>query len=74
MTLPEQVLHLQVELLADTPHRRWNSEKNALTAGGSWDTILFTTVFFNVGYGPWQSAAWAGTLEAARLEMANGRE
>lgn len=49
MTFADQVLGINAELIADMPHRRWNSEKNALTTGGGWETILFTTVFFNVG-------------------------
>lgn len=69
MNFADQVMRLSTELIADMPHRRWNSEKNAITLSGGWETILFTTVFFNVGYGPWLSASWAGALEGARAEM-----
>lgn len=41
MTYADQVLGINAELIADMPYRRWVSEKNALTAGGGWEIVLF---------------------------------
>eukprot|EP00971_Amphidinium_carterae_P205685 4081762-Amphidinium_carterae.1 len=70
-TFMDQVMHLRAELVFDLPHRTWNSEKNALTAGGAWETVLLTTSLFNVSYGPWLSGGWGSTLQGARREMAS---
>lgn len=68
MTYADQVLGIKAGLIAGMPHRRWNSEKTrSLPAEGGGRSS--SPQFFNVGYGPWLSASWAGALNAARAEM-----
>ena len=69
LTFADQVLKLRVEGIADCPHRRWNNEKNGLTDAKAWDVVLLFSVFFNVGFGPWLSGSWQGTMDGARKEM-----
>ena len=64
----DQKLHLAVELLWDPPHRTWNNDKNGITHGGAWETVLLYGFPFNVNFGPWLGKGWLQKLREARAE------
>ena len=48
---------LRVICLRDPFLREWNDVTNALRAVGLWDTVLLSTVCFNLPHGPWNGQA-----------------
>ena len=50
--------NLDCDLLADPPHRFWNSEKLGLLAGHAWEAVLLTSIPYSVNDGPWASAGF----------------
>ena len=47
---------LSTMLMADPPHRFWNSEKLGLVQGGGWEVVALMTLVFNINLGPWKPA------------------
>ena len=57
------VLHLCMLLMADPPHRFWNSEKLGLLQGSGWEVVSLLTIVFNIGFGPWNTSSWQQSLQ-----------
>ena len=61
--------YLYCGLLADPPHRFWNSEKLALLASHAWEAVLRTTIPYSVHDGPWLSAGFHTQVQEAKADF-----
>ena len=67
-------LALSLEGFSDFAHRTWNDNKNSLKRSGFWFLKLSAILIYNVGYGPWATAAfYHQLLEHASAKVANLR-
>ena len=48
--------------LSDVFHREWNDCKNALGDCQLWNTVVLTTMSFNLFHGPWGTCSWHGKV------------
>lgn len=59
-------LGLKVEATPDVFHRCWNDVKLAMGRSGWWESVLLSSIWINVNFGPWGGAKfWRETQGAA---------
>lgn len=44
--------------IRDPLHREWNDLKGALRQAGVWWVVLWTSIVYNLNYGPWEGQGW----------------
>jgi len=49
---------LSIVHINDIYHREWNDVKYALQKTQLWQSVVLTTLAFNLFYGPWETCAW----------------